>query len=160
MQNIQTADFCDANPDCIQVVWPGFRRLGGLYGCGGSIVTVKVFEDNSLLQAVLEAPGNGQMLVVDGGGSMRCALLNEDLALLAVGRGWAGVIVNGCIRNSVAIGNIALGVFALGVHPLGCGQRGIGESNVPVTFGGATFYPGDYVYADNDGIIVSKTALR
>ena len=116
-------------------------------------------EDNSLVRATLETPGNNRVLVVDGGGSMRCALVGDQFGVLAVNNGWAGIIVYGCIRDSRVIGAMDLGVFALGTHPRKSVKKNVGEAEIPVTFGGVTFTPGHYVYADEDGVIVSATAL-
>lgn len=157
---IQTADLCDANEGKIRVVHPMFRSFGGVPAFGGPITTLKVFEDNSLVRSTLETAGNGRVLVVDGGGSLRCALVGDQLALLGVKNGWAGVLVYGCIRDSQAIGEMKLGVFALATHPQKSVKRGIGETDVTVTFGGVSFTPGHYLYADHDGIIVSETSLH
>lgn len=157
--SFQTADLCDAHEGKIRVVTPMFRSFGGHKAFYGRIKTLKVFEDNSLVRTCLESPGEGQVLVVDGGGSMRCALVGDQLALLGVKNGWAGVVVYGCIRDSRPIGEMDLGVFALGTHPMKSIKKGVGEQDIPVTFGGATFTPGEYLYADEDGVIVSETPL-
>lgn len=157
---IQTADLCDANEGQISVVAPMFRSFGGRSAFGGPIATLKVFEDNSLVRSALESPGQGRVLVVDGGGSMRCALVGDQLALLAVRNGWEGIIVYGCIRDSKAIAAMDLGVFAIGTHPLKSIKKGAGDSDVPVSFGGVCFVPGHHVYADEDGVILSSTALH
>ncbi len=156
---IHTADLCDSHEESVHVVEPMFRSLGGRPAFGGPIATLKVFEDNSLVRAELEGPGEGRVLVVDGGGSMRCALVGDQLALLGVKNGWAGVIVYGCIRDAKAIGAMDLGVFALGTHPKKSIKKGAGDRDIPVTFGGVTFAPGQYVYADEDGVIVSDSSL-
>ncbi|HRQ59329.1 MAG TPA: ribonuclease E activity regulator RraA [Azoarcus taiwanensis] len=157
---IQTADLCDANEGKVRVVAPMFKSYGGRRACGGPIATLKVFEDNSLVRSTLETPGNGRVLVVDGGGSMRCALVGDQLAVLAVNNGWAGIVVYGCIRDSRAIGTMDVGVFALSTNPLKSVKRGVGEADVTVTFGGVRFVPGEYLYADDDGVIVSAAALE
>jgi regulator of ribonuclease activity A len=156
---IRTADLCDAAESILQVVTPMFISYGGRPAFGGQISTLKLFEDNSLVRSALAGPGEGKVLVVDGGGSLRCALVGDQLAELAVANGWAGIVVYGCIRDSKAIGAMNVGVFALGTHPRKTVKRNSGESEVPVTFGGVTFTPGHYVYADEDGVIVSPTAL-
>ena len=156
---IQTADLCDAHEDKVSVVAPMFRSFGGRSAFGGAISTLKLFEDNALVRKTLESAGNGRVLVVDGGGSMRCALVGDQLAELGVKTGWAGILVYGCIRDSKAIGEMDLGVFALGTHPRKTVKRNTGEPELPVTFGGVTFTPGHYVYADEDGVIVSATPL-
>ncbi len=157
--NIQTADLCDAHEDKLAVVAPMFASYGGRSAFGGPITTLKLFEDNSLVRKVLEGPGAGRVLVIDGGASMRCALVGDQLAELAVNNGWAGILVYGCIRDSKAIGEMDLGVFALGTHPRKTVKRNIGEIDLAVSFGGVSFHPGDYVYADEDGVVVSASAL-
>lgn len=157
--NIQTADLCDAHEDKLAVVAPMFASYGGRSAFGGPITTLKLFEDNSLVRKVLEGPGAGRVLVIDGGASMRCALVGDQLAELAVKNGWAGILVYGCIRDSKAIGEMDLGVFALGTHPRKTVKRNIGEIDLAVSFGGVTFHPGHYAYADEDGVVVSASAL-
>lgn len=156
---IQTADLCDAHEGKVQVVAPMFRSFGKRRAFGGQITTLKVFEDNSLVRTALEGRNDGKVLVVDGGGSMRCALVGDQLALLAVKNGWAGILVYGCIRDSKAIDGMDLGIFALGTHPLKSIKKGVGERDLTVTFGGVAFVPGQYVYADEDGVIVSASPL-
>jgi regulator of ribonuclease activity A len=157
--NIQTADLCDAHEDKLVVVAPMFASYGGRPSFGGPLTTLKIFEDNSLVRKAVESAGNGRVLVIDGGASMRCALVGDQLAELAVRNGWAGIIVYGCIRDSKAIGQMDLGVFALGTHPKKTIKRNVGEVDVPLTFGGVTFNPGHYVYADEDGVVLSATPL-
>lgn len=153
-----TPDLCDAYPD-VNVVEPMFGNFGGRDSFGGQIVTVKCFEDNSVVKEQVDQNGRGKVMVVDGGGSLRRALLGDMLAEKAAKNGWEGIIVYGCIRDVDVIGQTDLGVQALATHPMKTDKRGIGDLNVPVTFGGVTFKPGEYVYADNNGIIVSPTAL-
>ncbi len=156
----QTADLCDQHDAAVRVVAPmGFRHFGGRPAFSGAISTLKVFEDNSLVRSALEEPGDGKVLVVDGGGSMRCAMVGDQLALLAARNGWAGILVYGCIRDSAAIGEMQLGVMALGTHPRKSIKKGIGERDVPVAFGGVEFEPGQYLYADADGILLAASAL-
>ncbi len=157
--DFKTADLCDQYADVLQVADPIFADYGGDLAFGGEIVTLKVFEDNSLVRAALQEPGAGRVLVVDGGGSMRCALLGDQLAELAEKNGWAGVVVYGCIRDAADIAEIGIGVKALGTHPLKSIKRGIGERDVPVRFAGVTFRPGHWLYADEDGIVVAERAL-
>ncbi|NMG33489.1 ribonuclease E activity regulator RraA [Azoarcus sp. TTM-91] len=156
---IQTADLCDANEDKVSVVAPMFRSFGGRSAFCGPISTLKLFEDNALVRTALASPGNGRVLVIDGGGSQRCALVGDQLGELGVKNGWAGVVVYGCIRDSKMLGGMDLGVFALGTHPRKSIKRKVGEVDIPVTFGGVTFVPGHYLYADEDGVIVSAEAL-
>lgn len=156
--DIVTPDICDDHPD-VQVVEPGFQNYGGIDAFGGEVVTVKCFEDNSVVKEQVGKPGNGCVMVVDGGGSKRAALLGDMLAEKAAENGWAGLIIYGCIRDVDVIRKTDLGVQALGTHPRKTDKKGIGDLNVPVTFGGVTFKPGQYVYADNNGIVVSETKL-
>ena len=154
-----TPDLCDAYPELIQVVEPVFSNFGAKDSFGGQIVTIKCFEDNSRVKEQVELAGQGKVLVVDGGGSLRRALLGDMLAEKAAKNSWEGIIVYGCIRDVDAIAQTDLGVQALASHPLKTDKRGVGEVDVAVTFCGVTFLPGHYVYADNNGIIVSKEAL-
>lgn len=157
--SIQTADLCDQNPGKVRVVAPMFRTYGGRSAFGGAIATLKLHEDNSLVRQALESPGNGRVLVVDGGGSLRCALVGDQLANLAVRNGWSGIVVYGCIRDAKAISGMEIGIRALDTHPLKSVKQGVGEADLTVTFGGVSFRPGDFLYADEDGIIVSESAL-
>lgn len=160
-----TTDLLDDNDTLIQqeqlrIVAPMFQRYGGKTAFAGQVVTLKLFEDNSLVRAVLAESGAGKVLVVDGGGSLRCALLGDQLAELAVKNDWEGVVVYGCIRDSAAINALPLGVRALNTHPLKTVKKNIGERDVPVTFGGVTIKPGEWLCADEDGVIVSTTPLH
>ncbi|HTN31058.1 MAG TPA: ribonuclease E activity regulator RraA [Pseudomonas sp.] len=154
-----TPDLCDAYPDLVQVVEPMFANFGGHDSFGGQIVTVKCFEDNSLVKEQVDLAGEGKVLVVDGGGSLRRALLGDMLAEKAAKNGWAGIIVYGCVRDVDVLAQTELGIQALASHPMKTDKRGIGDLNVVVTFAGVTFRPGQYVYADNNGIIVSPEPL-
>lgn len=154
----KTADLCDDHSEQLQIAEPGFQNYGGNTHFSGQIVTIKLFEDNSLVRETVGSPGEGKVLVVDGGGSMRCALLGDLLAAKAVDNGWSGILINGCIRDSAEISDMALGVKALSTHPLKSVKKGVGEMNVPVRFAGVTYNPGDYLYADEDGVVVSKSA--
>jgi len=155
---LPTADICDENDD-VRVADPVFRDFGGRAAFGGPISTVKVFEDNVLVRKALEEPGEGRVLVVDGGGSLRCALLGDRLAEIGNQNGWAGVIVYGCIRDAAPIANIDIGVKALATHPKKSAKRGEGQRDGPVTFAGVTFTPGAFVYADGDGLVLSATSV-
>lgn len=154
-----TADLYDEFGDDLQVVEPGFRDFGGSGVFHGQIRTVQCFEDNSLVREVLETGGHRNVLVVDGGNSLRCALLGDQLAALAKKNDWAGVIVNGCVRDSSALAETSIGVKALAVNPRKSVKLGAGERDIPVRFANVTFTPGDFVYADEDGIVVSSRAL-
>lgn len=154
-----TADLCDEFSDRLQILAPGYASFGGHARFAGRIATLKVFEDNSRVREMLSEPGEGRVLVVDGGGSRRCALVGHQLGALAVRNGWAGIVVYGCIRDSVALGLLPLGVRALATHPLKSVKNGVGERELAVTFDGATFRPGDWLYADEDGVITSPDPL-
>ncbi|MBD3646342.1 MAG: ribonuclease E activity regulator RraA [Pseudomonadales bacterium] len=152
-------DLCDEYPDHVRVVEPVFRNFGGRRAFGGQIVTIKCHEDNSLVAKQVEEAGDGKVLVVDGGGSMRCGLLGDNLAARAAGNGWEGIIVYGCIRDVDIIAETDLGVQALATNPMKSVKRNTGLLNEVVTFGGVSFKPGEYVYGDNNGIIVSDIRL-
>jgi len=154
-----TADLCDEHAEIIKVAQPLFKNFGGHKSFAGQIQTVKVHEDNVLVKKALSRSGTGQVLVVDGGGSLRCALVGDILAQSAADNGWAGIVVYGCIRDSVAISKIAVGLKALNTHPLKSIKRGDGQKNLPVNFAGVDFVPEHYLYADEDGIIVSPQPL-
>lgn len=153
-------ELCDQFPELVQVVEPMFANFGGRETFGGEIVTIKAYEDNSLVREQVAQPGQGKVLVVDGGASMRRAMLGDMLAEKAEKNGWEGIIIYGCIRDVNAISQLDLGVQALGSHPMKTDKRGLGDLNVPLTFGGVTFTPGQYVYADNNGVLVSPEKLE
>ncbi len=155
-----TPDLCDSYPELVQVVEPMFTNYGSRRAFGGEIVTIKCHEDNSLVKTQAGNPGRGKVMVVDGGGSLRRALLGDMIAANAVKNGWEGFIIYGCIRDVDAIATLDLGVQALNTVPLKTEKRGIGDLNIPVTFGGVTFTPGAFVYADNNGVICSPQALE
>jgi regulator of ribonuclease activity A len=155
-----TPDLCDAYPELVQAVEPMFSNFGGRDSFGGQIVTIKCHEDNSLVKEQVALGGHGKVLVVDGGGSLRCALLGDLLAEQAAKNGWEGLLIYGCIRDVDVVAQTDLGVQALASHPKKTEKRGIGDLNVAVTFGGVTFKPGDYLYADNNGVIISPSPLN
>lgn len=159
MAAFSTPDLCDKYPDFVQVLDPVFSNYGGREHFHGAVVTVKCFEDNSRVKELLSSAGNGRVLVVDAGGSMRRACLGDMLAEQALANGWAGIVIYGCIRDIEIIKAIDIGVQALGVHPMKTQRKGAGEANIPVTFSGVCFKPDDYCYADSNGIIVSAKAL-
>lgn len=160
MTDFKTADLLDDHEDKpLQVVQPGFHNFGGCNKFYGEIVTIKIHEDNSLVREFVAMEGKGKVLVVDGGGSTRCALLGDMLAEKAVKNGWSGVIVYGLIRDSVDIGKMDIGVKALGTIPLKSVKRGFGVKGEPVHFHDVTFTQGEFVYSDEDGIIVSPVNL-
>lgn len=160
MKPFMTTDLSDAHPEA-QVCAPLFRDFGGRQAFHGPIKTLKVFEDNALVRATLETPGEGRVLVVDAGGSDRCAVVGGNLGALAVKNNWAGLVVYGCIRDSVEIGGQAVGVKALGVHPRKS-EKGLHSAHADkvVAFAGVTFRPGAWLYADADGIVVSDEAIH
>ncbi len=163
--NFHTADLCDQYEETVRagqmrVLEPMLNSYGGRSTFHGRISTLKLFEDNSLVRKALELPGNARVLVIDGGGSMRCALVGDQLARLGMQNGWAGIVVYGCIRDSHAIGEMEIGVLALDTHPLKSIKKGVGEAEVTVTFGGISFVPGHCLYADDDGVLVSPDELR
>jgi regulator of ribonuclease activity A len=154
-----TCDLCDAHPGDVRVVAAGLRNFGGRTIFCGSLVTVKCFEDNSLVKEQVGTPGHGRVLVVDGGGSLRCALLGDMLAAEASRNGWAGLIIHGAVRDVDELQRTEVGIQALGCIPLKSVRQGRGDLNIPVSFGGVTFLPGEFVYADNNGVIVSARSL-
>ena len=155
-----TTDLCDAHEDKVRVVEPMFASYGGKLAFHGPISTLKLFEDNSLVRRAVESPGAGRVLVIDGGGSLRRALVGDQLAALAVKNAWAGIVVYGCIRDSRAIGDMDIGVIALDTHPMKTVKRNVGEADITVTFGGVSFVPGEWIYIDEDGVIVSATPIH
>jgi regulator of ribonuclease activity A len=152
---VKTADLCDEHERDLQVAEPMFRRFGGKPAFAGRIATVKVHEDNKLVRSAIEKNGAGNVLVIDGGGSLRSALVGDKIAQLAADNKWEGLIVYGCIRDSAEMSNIALGVVALATNPVRPKKNGFGETEIAVRFAGVTFNPGEYIYADEDGIVVS-----
>lgn len=159
MPNFTLPDLCDAHAACIRVAEPIFHNYGGKTAFGGQIVTVKCFEDNSKVKQLVATPSQGKVLVVDGGGSKRHALLGDMLAAQAAQNGWEGIIINGCIRDIDEIRKTSLGVQALGIHPMKTDKRDLGDINLTVTFAGVDFIPGQFVYADNNGVLVATKAL-
>ena len=154
-----TADLCDAHDASLQVAEPGLRDYGGVPYFGGRIATVRAPEDNTHVRGMLETPGEGRVLVVDGGGSLRCALVGDQLAALALKNGWEGIVVHGCVRDSAELRTISVGIKALATHPRKSQKQGRGEREVEVRFLGVTFTPGHWLYADADGVVVSPVAL-
>jgi regulator of ribonuclease activity A len=159
MGDFKTADLCDEFPDELQICDPLFLSFGGRLRFSGEVSTIRCFEDNSLVRTAVGEPGDGRVLVVDGGGSRRCALLGDLLAAKAVENGWAGILINGMVRDSAEITLMPIGVKALGTHPLKSVKRGVGERDVPVRFAGVSFAPGQHLYADEDGIVSGNRAL-
>ncbi|HSN73132.1 MAG TPA: ribonuclease E activity regulator RraA [Steroidobacteraceae bacterium] len=156
--NFSTADLCDAHGD-VDICEPMFVDFGGRASFAGPVSTVQCFEDNSRVKEALNEPGEGRVLVVDGGGSRNCALLGDMLGQKAVDNGWVGVILYGCVRDTAVLGTLELGVRALAAMPRRSDRRGEGHRDVGVRFGGAAFAPGHWVYVDPDGILVAKRRL-
>jgi regulator of ribonuclease activity A len=154
-----TADLCDAYASSVQVAQPLFREYGGIEKFAGPVVTLRVRDDNTLVRAALETVGQGRVLVIDGAASLKCALVGGRLATLAATNGWAGVIVNGCIRDVVEIRELRVGIRALNAVPMRSEKNGEGERGGSLSFAGVTFAPGDFVYADADGILVAHSKL-
>ena len=154
-----TTDLCDEFSDHLQIAEPIFYDFGTTTSFSGPITTLKLHEDNSLVRDTLETEGNGGVLVVDGGGSTRCALLGGNLAVLAEKNNWRGVLVYGCIRDRDEIEATSVGVKALAPHPLKSNKQGVGQKDIPVRFAGVNWIPGHYLYADKDGIVLSEAEL-
>jgi regulator of ribonuclease activity A len=148
-----TADLLDEHPNAA-VCTLVFHQFGGMASIDGRVATVRCFEDNVLVKQLVSEPGEGRVLVVDGGGSRRIALVGDNVAGLALENGWAGLIINGCVRDSAELRGLALAIKALGTHPKPSSKTGAGELDVPVTFGEVTFHPGARVASDDDGIVV------
>ncbi|ALE52099.1 ribonuclease activity regulator protein RraA [Candidatus Thioglobus autotrophicus] len=152
----KTSDISDQLHPNVQYLDPVYCGYGAKIDFYGMIHTIKCFEDNSLVREMLDTDGQGRVLVVDGGGSKRCAMLGDQLAEKAVKNNWSGVVVYGLIRDSEMINKMPIGVRALGTHPLKSIKKGVGEAGISVSFSGVDFIPGDYLYADQDGVIVVK----
>lgn len=154
----KTADLVDAYGAELQVCELQMRNLGGAIAFCGPVRTLKVFEDNALLKQTLSKPGNGAVLVVDGGGSLRCALVGDVIAGIGVANGWAGLVIHGAVRDSEELAGLTLGVKALGTTPRVSGKTGAGQADIPVSFGNVTFHPGAWLAADPDGVVIRAEA--
>jgi len=157
--NYVTPDLCDQYPELVRVFEPIFTNYGGKTSFGGEVVTIKCYEDNSLVKEQAGTDGRGKVLVVDGGGSLRKALLGDMIAENAVKNNWEGIIIFGCIRDVDAISALDLGVQAINSIPLKTEKRGIGDLNIQLQFAGVTVQPGEFIYADNNGVIVANKSL-
>jgi regulator of ribonuclease activity A len=155
-QGVPTADLYDEYGDTLQSCSLQLRRIGGAARFQGVVSTVRCHRDNALVKAALAEPGEGKVLVVDGGGSLESALVGDLIGASAVANGWAGVVVNGAVRDVVALGTLPLGVLALGSNPRKSAKDGVGDRDVPVAFGGVEFVPGAHLWADEDGILVTR----
>lgn len=149
-----TADLYDANEETAQVLAPGYLHYGGIVTFNGPIATVKCFEDNSRVREMIRSPGEGRVLVVDGGGSSRCALFGDQAGEAATKNGWAGILVHGSIRDAEILATMELGVLALGTNPRKSTRHDEGQKDLVVRFGDVTFEPGAHLYADLDGVVV------
>ena len=154
-----TADLCDGYPELVQVAQPEFREYGGLAKFSGPIETLSVFEDNALVRQILETDGGGRVLVIDGSGSRRCALVGGRLGTVAYENGWVGLVINGSVRDTAELSQIPIGIRALNSVPLRSGKEGAGQRSTPLTFAGVAFVPGSFLYADSDGIVVAQRNL-
>ena len=157
--NETTSDISDKLHPDVQYLEPVYKIYGAKTSFSGHIVTVKCYEDNSLVEEALKGNGKESVLVIDAGGSMNCAMLGDKRAAEAINNEWEGIIVHGLVRDSVAINGMEIGIRALGVCPLKSIKNGVGDSNLIVTFSGVTFTPGEHLYADEDGVIVVKEKL-
>jgi regulator of ribonuclease activity A len=153
---IFTADIYDEHGEAFQSVTTQFQSVGGEHHFHGPVRTVRCFEDNSVFKALIATPGDGHVLVVDGGGSLACELMGGMMAQTALDNNWAGIIVNGAIRDRTELADIPLGIKALGSNPRKSSKNGSGAQDIEVTIGGATFRPGATVYCDRDGILVER----
>lgn len=158
--HVSTADLCDAHGAELQIAEPVFRDYGGTRSFSGAIVTVQVHDDNVLVRHALNHPGEGRVLVVDNEGSLRTALLGDQLAAMAADHGWSGVVIHGCVRDVARLARLPVGVKALAACPLRSGKEGKGRHNVPVRFAGVAFEPGAWAYADEDGLVVAAKRLE
>jgi len=153
-------DICDDFPEGIRVLEPLFSDYGKNRRFSGEIITIKCFEDNSLVRDLVNKEGNGRVIVVDGGASLRHALLGDLLAGKAAENGWAGLVINGCVRDVEILETIDLGIRALSCHPLKTDKRGEGQLNMAVSFAGVRFTPGSFLYADANGMVLAPRDLE
>lgn len=152
-------DLCDQYGDTLQVADPLFHDFGGKPLFYGQAVTLSCYEDNSLVRELVNRPGQGRVMVIDGGGSLRRALLGDQLAIKAEEQGWEGIVIFGAVRDVGTLATLALGVKALAACPVKTEKLGQGELDAVVSFAGVTIHPGDYVYADLNGVLVSTARL-
>ena len=156
-----TANLCDGHSgeDYFQIAEPAFISYGANPVFSGQITTLKTFEDNALVRSVLEEKVQNRVLVIDSGGSHRCALIDNNLAMLAINNGWQGIIIYGCLRDAALINKLPIGIRALHTHPLQSHKKGNGDRDLLVSFAGVNFKKDHFLYADMDGIIVSASML-
>ena len=158
---LSTADLCDAYSSLpgFQIAKPVFKSFGSNSSFAGQITTLKVLEDNVLIRNTLEQPVDNRVLVIDGQGSLNCALLGDNLALIAHQNGWQGIVINGCIRDSEPINLIPIGIKALATHPLKSQKNGTGSQDLVINFAGISFKPDHYIFSDPYGIVVSNEKI-
>jgi regulator of ribonuclease activity A len=166
MENLpefSTCDFCDENKNSdsnvFRVIPPIFQNFGAIAFFKGRVATVQCHEDNTCVKAAVESPGEGRVLVVDGGGSLRRALVGGNLAEAAARNGWAGLVINGAVRDAAELGNCAVGIRALALMPMPTQRRSEGQRDIAIQIQGVWIRPGDWLYADADGIVVAAEAL-
>lgn len=157
--SLATADLYDKYGENLQIAAPIFRDFGGDVAFEGPVVTLKVFEDNSLVRSTLEEAGDGRVLVVDGGGSLRCALVGDMLAELGRKNGWAGIVVYGCVRDADVMAQMSIGIKAIATNPRKSVKKGEGARDVTLRFAELAVQPGQYLYADRDGIVIAQHKL-
>lgn len=161
---VATCDLCDAHKGndtgAFRVLPPVFRDFGALTRFAGPVVTVKCFEDNTPVKRALEGPGEGRVLVVDGGASLRRALVGGNIGAAAARNGWAGVVIDGCVRDVAELRACQVGIRALAAMPLPTERKADGQRDVVVQIQGVWVRPGDWLYADEDGMVVSATPLH
>jgi regulator of ribonuclease activity A len=155
----KTTDLYDEFSAEVRVCLPIFRSFGGRVQFSGRASTIRCFEDNSRVKEAVNQPGEGRVLVVDGGGSLRCALLGDLLAAAAVKNGWVGIIINGCARDTADLATMPIGVLALAPNPTRSEKRNEGQRDLPVDIAGVYINPGDFIYVDTDGVLVARRAL-
>lgn len=154
-----TSELCDMYAEQVDVLAPIFEHYGGITSFGGQVQTVKCFEDNAILLNVVSVDGTGKVLVIDGGGSIRCALIDAEIAELAAENNWEGIVCNGSVREVDALEDINIGIMALNSIPVGADDQGIGEDDIAINFAGVTFLPDDHLYADSTGVLLSAEPL-
>ncbi|MEU2615501.1 ribonuclease E activity regulator RraA [Micromonospora sp. NPDC007271] len=158
METPATADLYDRYGDVLGSCDTQLRQFGGVRAFNGPAVTVRCFEDNALIKSIVAEPGEGRVLVVDGGGSLHSALMGDVIAGTAARNDWAGVVINGAVRDVAALRSLPIGIKALGTNPRKSAKTGAGERDVPVFFGNCVFSPGAHVYSDDDGVVTLLVA--
>jgi regulator of ribonuclease activity A len=159
MSSPATTDLSDAHTALVRHCEPLFRDYGGRIAFHGPMLTLKTFEDNTKVRKAVESEGKGRVLVVDGGGSLRCALFGGNLGTLAEKNGWAGIVIHGCVRDTQELAACQIGIKALAAHPKKSNRNDAGIFDAPLSFAGVVFHSGEMLYADADGIIVSEKPL-